>query len=773
MASATDISESLTAFGALKAPEAKGPKSQPKERLASGDAGRALIKKVFDGKEHQRRLKQYRAVQDAYDRIPPDSEADLEFDGLNGFSNVNWGGLQTGVDDACESYVNLMAEPEQFCSFHSPVEVKGGPAGLLELSKEHAKMIRNWEDWEDTHQLMIYHMVAFGLGVFYWPNPNSWHFRALHPGNLIFPERAPLSPSQWPWFAIITKHDIPNLIAKLGSEERSAAESKGWNVSALKKAIKTYADSATGGKVEANRDVDAIVHGFDQTGAVPSEMMNSLPGYILYVREHDGSVTEYWLTDQEGVEPIFKRNKRYREMGSVISIFPLGLGDGFLDRVRGYGINSLPFHDLEDRHNNRIIDSTWLATSVGLKGDQEGINRLSELVIGPIFTVPDGMDIAQVAFQNQIKPLLESAAMFEQKRAGRNRALGGPVDVSPGSDPTATGARLRYQEQTGARGGAIARFYRRLSMFYKNLWFRIADPEATETDPGQREARAMIMRAVMKGLPPEVLAGIDQVMAKRIFGDGDPNNLFLALQDLAAFIPKLSAGGQRFFIRHLFNARLRNAPEVEAMLVEPDMDDEETRERQRAQGENADFQTSDVAIAVSGSDNHVIHGGEHLIFAEDTVTQFQNQRIELEQAYQTLSRVREHNLGHLEALSQDKLSEPVYRDQNNRWATIDNAIKRIQQMLGDKRKAEAESQMEEMRNPRPSVKDMETAQTEQLKRQTMQAESAARIQVMKDESRAKIRVMDAEAEFKRRMAEGRQSGDIVSQREIPQGQTAA
>lgn len=770
MASASDIANALSSFGALKAPEEGGPSSQPKERLASGDAGRALIKKVFDGQEHQRRLRQYRAVQDAYDRIPPDSDSDLAADGLEGLSNVNWGGLETGVNDACESYINLMAEPEQFCSFASSTEAKGGPEGLLRLSKEHAKMIRNWDSWEDTHQLMIYHMVAFGLGAFYWPNPHSWHFRALHPGNLIFPERASLDPGEWSWMAVITKHDIPNLIAKLGTEEKESAEEKGWDLKALRASIKTYSDAnGSGNKQDANRDVDAIVHAFDTTGAVPSEMMNSIPGYILYVREHDGSVTEYWLTNQDGIDPVFKRNGRYRSMGAVISLFPLGLGDGFLDRVRGYGINSLPFHDLEDRHNNRVIDSTWLATSVGLKGSQDNINRLSQLVIGPIFNVPDDMDIQQVAFQNQIKPLLETTAMFEQKRAGRNRALGGPVDVSPGADPTATGARLRYQEQTGHRGGAIARFYRRLSMFYRNLWFRIADPEATASDPGQPEARRMLMAALQRGLPPEVLASIDEVKAKRIFGDGDPNNLFLALQDLAAFIPKLSAGGQRFFIRHLFNARLRNAPEVDAMLIEPEMDDEETRERQRAQGENADFQTSDVAIAVSGSDNHVIHGGEHLIFAEDTVTQWENQRIPLELAFQTLSRVREHNLGHLEALSQDKLSEPVFRDQNNRWSTIDNALKRMQQMLSDKRKAEAEQQMEELKNPRLSVKDQEIAMTEKAKRDALTKESEAKVAAMKKESAAKIRLMDAEAQWKQRMVEARQTGDIVAQREIPQG----
>jgi len=760
-------STDLSTFGAFRKAVAGGPDSQAKERLVSAPAARSQIRHAWDKLASRR--EQMRAVQDAYDRMPPDTEADLRGDGLEGLSNVNWGGLQTAIDDAAEAFQHLALEPSEFCHFESAaMNYPEAGAGLEKLSKYHAKMLRKWPSLEDRWGLLCHHMVAHGLGIFYWPMPHSWHFRTLHPANLVVPERASCDADEWDWCAIVTEFKVNDLIAKLTPDSAEAAKAQGWDLAA----IKTLLGKLTGADGRAGRpemDVDAIVAGFASgNGSMPDS--SPVAGFIYYVRDFDGTVSEYSLADLEAddLKPLYKRQGRFRQMSSFIAIFPLGLGDGYLNRVRGLGVNSLPFHDLEDRHNNRLVDASWISSSVGLKGDQEDLNRLSDMMIGPIFCVPDGLEINQVGLAAQIGPMMEVATHFDAKRAGRNRSMGGTVDTTPNVDRTATGARLRYQEQTGQRGGAIARFYRRASRFYETLWSRMADPEAdTAPDPGAAESRAMLQQALASGLPPETLAGINHVTAKRLFGDGDPNNLFLALNDLSPFFGRLTAGAQRFFMRMLFAARLGNTPAVDALMIEPELDDQEQRARREAQLENAVFQSSDVAITVSTTDNHVIHAGEHLLLAEDTATQFQNGRIELEAAFQTLSRVREHNLGHLQALSQDPLSEPVFRDANNRWAAIDNLIKRLQQMLGDKREAERQAQLEELRNPRPSVKDQEAALTEDLRRRLAEAESAARIDTMKRETEAKIALTAADADFRREMERLAALGQITPQRSIP------
>lgn len=749
------VSGHIQGFGALILPEAGGPDSQPKERLVSVGAAKAAIKSVVDSDEHQARLNGFQAVADAYERMPPDSESDLEFDGFKGLANVDWGGMQAGIDDQAEIYLNLALEPDKFCAFKSRAKGPHVGKGLLDLSERHAKMMRQWEEIEIEFSMMTHNMAANGLGILHWPMPHSWHCQNLHPANLIVPKKAALNSKKWPWCAIVTRFEIQNLIPKLDPEVVEDAKSQGWDTEVIRDAINAFR-AAQGSKMDEKLDIDQLISRFVADGPGSIDESDGIAGFIYYVREWDGTISEYWISDQESVDkPLYKRRGRYRDMTQVIALFPAGLGDGHLMRIRGFGINSLPFHDLENRHLNRTIDAAWLAASIGLKGDPEMLDRLSELIIGPIFNVPDDFTVEQVAFQNQTKTLVEIGQLFDQKKASRSQSMGGPIDVSPNADRTATGARLRYQEQTGARSGAISRFYRQLSMFWKTMWFRIADPGASETDPGYFESRQMLEDALREGLPVEALATIDEVVAKRVFGDGDPNNLFLALSDLVGFLGRLSPSGQRFFIRHLFNARLRNAPEVDAMLVEPEQDDELQRQQQIAQGENADFETSNVAISVASSDNHGIHAGEHLLFAEDKITQFENKRIELEDAYLSISRVREHVLPHMQALQQDELSEPIFREYNNRFAGIDNAIKRYGQMLQAKREAEQADQLEQIKSPRPTVDQLAKVETEGLKQQ-LEKQRAAKLGVQDDEKhRATMRKLEIEERMARNAAEGK------------------
>src|SRR5690606_33154704 len=128
---------------------------------------------------------------------------------------------------------------------------------------------------------------------------------------------------------------------------------------------------------------------------------------------------------------------------------------------------------------------------------------------------------------------------------------------------------------------------------------------------------------------------------------------------------------------------------------------------QIAQQENAAFQSSDVRIDVAETDNHLIHAGEHTVFVEDTLGQLSEGAISEERAFQTVSRAMAHVGPHLEMLASDPLAEAESEDLQRRWADVTNTLRQLSQRLEAKRQAEQEQQLEEMRNPRPSVKDQE------------------------------------------------------------------
>ena len=99
---------------ALRAPDPSNPNAS---RVIDAKRVRGLISAGARNLEH--RLEQYRLVEDAYDRIPPDTEEQLRADGLGWAANVDWGGMEAGIDSAASPFVNLLTEPEPFVKFAS------------------------------------------------------------------------------------------------------------------------------------------------------------------------------------------------------------------------------------------------------------------------------------------------------------------------------------------------------------------------------------------------------------------------------------------------------------------------------------------------------------------------------------------------------------------------------------------------------------------------------------------------------------------------------
>ena len=317
---------------------------------------------------------------------------------------------------------------------------------------------------------------------------------------------------------------------------------------------------------------------------------------------------------------------------------------------------------------------------------------------------------------------------------------------------------MRYQEQTGIRSHDVARFYHQVRMFHRARWERIVDAEASESDPGVAEAREMLQRAVDNGCPPEAIAGIYKVNVVTVFGEGDPVNQFLAMMDVKELYGQLTPTGRKAYARATLNARLRDPDLVDQLVGKADalIDETDSRHRQVAQGENADFQTSDVRIDVAETDNHLIHAGEHSVFVEDTLGQLNEGIISEEEAFRTVSRVRAHVAPHLEMVMSDPLSQAEAKDLQRRWADVTNTLRQLAQKLEAKRQRAQEEQLEELRNPRPSVKDQEVALTEEMKRQSIIRETEAKIAVMERESQFRMGQEMREAAKEGRIADLKQ-----------------
>ena len=740
------MTDSTSTTLALAVPDpALSARRQP-NRASDPVKTQGMIMRRWQSPDVQKKVRLAKLIEDAYEQMPPDGDEELEEDGLGWVANVDWGGMNAGISDGVENDYNLVTQPDTYVRLVAR-NPKIQLANAMEvLERLHKEMVDSWADSETEVQTMLQHRRMLGLGIFHYPHPHGWHYRSLHPCNLVLPPRAKLSPETWPWFAIRTELQITDLLARL--KDRKAATTVGWNVLEIVKAIKKYAQNGAAQLMgQLFSDPEGFIYNLAQNDlAFAAENAITMPGWTFYVREFDGKVSEYLLTDYNDIGWLYEGPRRHQNMADLIALFPLSLGQGYIERIRGYGVKMLPFHDLENRVLNHACDVTMIGAGMVLKstnGDDFARMRDDVRLHGPITFVPEGIEVQQNSFSNPSAGVLGLRREFERVSNLRSRAFGGADYGQRESDETATAARLNYQGRTTVRSYEIARFYKQLSNHYRIQWLKMTDKEMTERDPGGPAYQAFLADAVELGVVAQDIAAIKRVVARTIFGDGDPNNQFLALQDLKEYVGRLPATGQRIMMRLAFRARLRDPELVDEMMGpdDPTQDTQFTAQRWRCEMEQNTFETSDTKIDLQNDDNHLIHAGEHTVYAEEVSQRVDEQALSEAEGLSKLMRCREHTLMHIGFLQADPLARAEFKDLTRRWADLTNTLSQWSQHLQAEQQRQQQQQLEELKNPKPSVKEQEIALTEQVKRESILAETRLKNQLAVEKHQKEMDVL--------------------------------
>ena len=748
----------------IEEPVAGPPKKQPKNRLHDPDTARGLIRYAQRALEPQQDGQ--RMVSEAYDRMPPDDPVDLFEDGVGHGANLCWGGMEREIDSAVSPLYNLASQPDQYVKLRTTYEGAMGahlsPHKQLDfMAQADKEMMDDWGSWHYELEKMLHFRKAYGLGIFYFRQPHGWHFSALHPGNLIYPEDAPVDQERWSWVAVRTGFDVVDLLEKLRDPKTTKAQ--GYDLANVREAIRLFSDSEGARWLTAlDQDAEYYVENLRPNDLGFGKANNrTIPGWILYVQEWGGGISEHMVPDMDNVGYLYSGLGRHRKFSDVISLFPDTLGQGVLKRVRGLGVKTLAFHSAQDRLMNQTLDVTHLGSSMLMQGGSpDDLSRAREISMGPVTYLPDNVSVLQQSFSNPAQGLVALMELIDARREEGSAAYGGGAATGD-KQKTYGEARMDYQEGKSLEDFDKQRFYCQLDRFHSTRFKRaFLDPIADIADPGMKGAAYAVSWASTKGLEPQTLFGIDRIRSQRLMGDGNPVNTFLALKDVAAFEGGFSEQGKRAFRIRALTARLNSRELAEEFMGTPGLDDYDSDQRNEAQGENAAFSVSDQRIDVGGTDNALIHAGEHTIFAEEVIARADIGEIPLESAVPQLLRVQSHmsgntaegepEAGHFEQLASDPMAADVWEAFRRRWAAILNSISHLSQNLQAKQQAEAKQQqeaaMEEMKNPTVPVKDRETAMTEEIRRQSMIRETDAKIAREDKLAGATIKVMNATAQ---------------------------
>ena len=752
----------------LQPPVAGGPKQQPKFKFASGkDILGVLLgreKELFYARE------QDKLVFDAVDRVPPYDPKELADDGEEWRTNADFGDFEGQINDKVEKVNNLLTQP---CPFVDLRFKRDTDPTLMERMELFNYKLHEWlmsqSAFVEEVQSTAFHMVNTGVGWVLFGVPFSWQFTCVPRSNVIYPKGAKRNFSKLEWVGFRSDFPITDLIAKLDPERSSAAAAVGWQMPVIKQVVANlkFNDNSVGniGTLENSPEkwVESVT---SQASVIASQNGQNITVYHMYTREYDGKVSWQIVHRSTGAVTgtpddvvLFKSTIRYDCYSKFIVPFWLSIGSQYIEKCRGFGHRILPQCAVQNDLDCRGIDTTILSGSLMLKatGGADDLDKAQRNIkLGSVVTlIPDDMALDQKSFSNPAQGIIALSNNLRARRAANSRVFGGPDAAQ--QQPTgmsATHARMVYTEATAGGGYEADRLNIAANALHNILMDRLvaiwSDPTTPKAD-GYDDAKAFWDDASeFCQITTKDLKQITGYKAVSLFGDGDPNQVFLALSDLASSLPALPLSSQKEALRMMIAARTRKPHLAFKWLPigSTQADREMSLQSWRTSQEEGQFEGSDIPVPVQDDDNNLVHAESHTMYAVGVVDSWNKGSITPEVAFAKIFRCRAHTMVHLQRLAADKRLEGATAKLNKQWQGIDNMARRMQQMVQEAAQAARARQIEELRNPKLTVKEQQDAMTAELQRQQMKEKHAAELQIMQERSAAEIQLAKRQSRAK-------------------------
>ncbi len=663
-----------------KPPAAAGAK-QPPSRMTDARAAQEMIQRIE--RQHFEPMRQvYEEVSKKFDRFPPDDEASLRADGFGAATNINWGSMAARGTDILEPLYNLVTGGDHYLNFRSDFPSPAVTPMLDTLASEHKRLIDGWADFGPVIEQMLFNRVMHGLGILYFSQPQGWHFNSLHPANFIYVPGKSVNLNKHSWLAIRTQFEVADLLKV--AENAEASTKLGWNTGKLRKAIEKYGQNEA--LTSSLMRPDFYAEHYKPLDLYYNHALNvEITGYVFLVQEFDGKITEHILIPHEEVGYIYSKPGKYDQFSDCLWISTHSLGDGQLNKVRGYGTQTLPFHDALDRLQNHETDMAFLASSLLMQAaDASSLDRVEEIQFGSITVLPPGLVVQQQSFSDPSQALRILKADMRGDLANSNASFGGRVDFG-NTEKTARETVLRFQDAAQQNTFTVSRFRRELNLFARTLWKKTLQSRR-QRGSGSEEAKEFFRRAEEKGVIPELYETIWDVRFNPAAGDGNRTNTLLANDRIRQYFALFSDDGKREFVRRDITAATDDRGLADAYLGVPGEGPYEREQRGKAQLENAAIEASSAKVDVGPTDNHIIHLEEHAGFVEAKGQQFSGDPKPL---LRLIERMLEHVSPHIQLAAQGVavVQDPELRGAiaprlaqvNERWSQIENLRRQLTQ----------------------------------------------------------------------------------------------
>lgn len=615
----------------------------PETRLSSAAEAQNIFWQLYEASKP--RLTKASVIQGMFDGNAPYNPNKLRNSNQAWRANFNTLEGAARKDAAKTPYYDLFSSPNTYAECGTRVSSANADASEATRvrSEEFDLMLRTWSSFDINIWTMLDDFIAFGRGFFYFPKPDSWHFRHLPWHKILFPDGTQIDPELWEIFAIEHSWTVSELYSFVKDTDR--ARRNGWNPEQVFRAIR----QAVPKTIQANYDDPmALQQSLKNNELYTSIMSSTVQAASIYVREFDGRWSRMMVqTDGDGrgkrestatrpMSPVEAANYQqgkpdagklsgdgwlFHKVGVASSIYQLLIpfifeaGDGSVNALEGLGKRICPVIQVKDRMRCAQADNVFLSSTILLQA-QTGAGQAKAGMVqfqGGTTVIPPNFAVQPATMLGDIERTLAVNADLD-RMLDSNTGIYRPQFEKPTGNPeSATAANIRFSQATVLTNSAVNRFYIQLDRFYQELYRRAADLSLPDlADPGIQSAREFQKACRDRGLSDKQITDLRPglVHAMRAIGNGSPMMRQQQAQAILTLAPFYGPRGLEK-MKELYVSAWLGQQGVEQLLPTEDAAQIATQDDWQANIEN-DSMTNGNQPTLAPWQNSEIHARTHL-----------------------------------------------------------------------------------------------------------------------------------------------------------------
>lgn len=694
----------------------------PKERIKNVHSAHNIWRRIYDEDDESRRKRA--KVQAMVDGEPPYDDKLLMETGQGSRCNLNFDEAGSLLEQALAGYIDMLASVDTLvdvkCTFGEEEERRRYSEVI---SEEISGILRRWPEFMFNHLQLATQFVTHGVGAAFFKDRKTWQWSIGKFGEFLVPRRSLAHEDKLEVVANIKEFTVSDLYSFIRDEKK--AREMGWDVKEVKRTLGSQKYDARYTTIGNNyEEVQERIKNDDIYMTLSADTIKVI---TMWVKEFDGSVSEYMFREQDAKEFLFKKTRKYESMGEALVLFTFGTGNGFLHGIRGLGYKIYPHIQVSNRLQSQAVDGAMMSSSILLQPDSDAaVENMALMTFGPFALLSPGMQMLKDRpipnMQQNVMPVIADMRDQIRNKSGQ---------YNPG------GIFGERRERTRFEMAAHLDSLSKLSATVLTLWYsswdkllrqvvkRISAKDYPTAWEGGEEVKELRQRLLDRGVPVEALYSIDHALtrARRAIGAGSEAERNAILEDLMPVSAQFDAQGQHNFVRDKVASRI-GYHAADRYIQSANTPPRPPVDTKVAQLENNQL-LNGGEVEVMPNELHLEHLTEHVEALTKLATQIEEQGAPIEQVVRPMMGLYNHAVQHLEMVRPDDTTEDTvnhFRKLLQRLGEyIHNGQRKLQKMQRD---AQAQQQEEggEPRgeNPKEAELDFQLAKNFALHQQKLQ-----------------------------------------------------